>query len=353
MKEKFKSLHIIAKLLIGAAALAAVVGIIVLIVLYANGTIRYVKPAKSTEGKYLMCYFIGNEEGEEQIHMSVSEDGVNFSALNNDKPVITQELGTTGARDPYIIKAQDGSYYIVATDMLARNGWTSNHAITIWHSNDLVTWKDETNIDFRSFPGFENCTRAWAPQVIWDPDANQYMLYLALSTPELMDDNPELYYCYTSDFKTFTQPNLLYKRDGLPCIDGDIVYNKANNKYYLYFKFEESQKIAYVTSSSLTGPYEGEPVVVSYDEGVEGSQMYNINGTDSWIMMMDNYWSHKFVALQTDDFEHFTKLKEKSYDYTASPRHGSVVSITNEEYSKLVSAYGFEHEEENRLITPF
>lgn len=341
------------KIAVGIIAAIFLSVIITLCVLYSNGTIRYVNPVKSTEGKYLMCYFTGNGENEERIHIALSSDGVNFNAINNDEPIITQNQGTGGARDPYIFRAQDGTFYIVATDMKAEQGWTSNHALTIWHSVDLVTWSDEFNLDIRSFRGFESCNRAWAPQVIWNPATHSYMLYFAISTEKEGETNPELYYCLTKNFKSFSEPQLLYKREGVPCIDGDIVFNKANNKYYLYFKYDELQKIAYVTSDSPTGPYTDEPVIVSYYKGVEGSQMYNINSTDTWIMVMDSYFKGEFLALQTDDFEHFSKIKKKKYNYTNTPRHGSVMSITDLEYTKLVAAYGFEFEQENHIITPF
>lgn len=43
--------------------------------------------------KYLFCYFIGNKPKEERIHFAVSDDGYNFTALNNNEPVIIQTKG--------------------------------------------------------------------------------------------------------------------------------------------------------------------------------------------------------------------------------------------------------------------
>jgi hypothetical protein len=43
--------------------------------------------------KYLFCYFTGNEPENESVHFAVSEDGYNFTALNNNEPVIKQTLG--------------------------------------------------------------------------------------------------------------------------------------------------------------------------------------------------------------------------------------------------------------------
>lgn len=325
----------------------------------------YAFPAVSTKDAYLFCYFVGNSPEEQTIHLAVSTDGYNFQALNNNESVIDQKKGTGCVRDPYIFKAVDTEgkdcYYIVATDMDAGLGWTSNHAVVFWKSYDLVNWEDEYILDIRDFEGWEGCNRAWAPQVIFDKQEGKYMLYLALSTwddPEtpLNEDCAQHYYLYTEDFKTFTAPEYLYGRrseevtredgstfTGVQCIDGDMVYNEKDGYYYLYFKEDLTQKIAYVRSKSAKGPYnEGEHEIVSLNYwGVEGSSMYRINGTNSWMMIMDEYGEDSYFPQMTKDFRNFRRVRRAicSFDQL-NPRHGSVVTISMEEYNRLVNAYG-------------
>ena len=74
---------------------------------------EYAKKAVSKFGKYIFCYFVGNGENQERIHLAVSEDGYNFFPLNDNKPVITQQKGKKCVRDPYIFKGQDSCYYII------------------------------------------------------------------------------------------------------------------------------------------------------------------------------------------------------------------------------------------------
>lgn len=305
----------------------------------------YAWPVVSKEGGYLFVYFTGNEPSQEQIHFAVSKDGYNFSGVNNYESVIEHNLGKQSVRDPYILRGQDGCFYIIGTDMKASEGWVSNHALVTWKSEDLVNWTDETIIDIRDFGGeFTGTNRAWAPQAIWDEEKEMYMVYWAHSTWE--NDIAGHYYAYTKDFKTFeTEPKPLYGRweEKIQCIDGDIVYNEDNGYYYLYFKHDETQKIAYVRSKNLTGPYdEEEPVIVSLNWfGVEGSTMYNITGTDKWMMVMDEYGEGHFFSQMTSDFENFRKFRARltSFDHL-SPRHGSVVAITDEEYDRIVDAFG-------------
>lgn len=302
---------------------------------------EYAIPAKSLSGKYLFCHFVGNGPEQERIHFAVSEDGYNFKPINNNEPVIVQTKGKKCVRDPYIMKGQDGNFYIIGTDMKCEEGWTSNHALVTWRSADLVDWTDETIIDIRDFGGeFANTNRAWAPQAIWDESKGSYMVYWANSTAE--NDVAAMYYAYTDDFKTMTKPQLLYAREGIQTIDGDIVYNEENEYYYLYFKHDEDQTIAYVRSKNLSGPYEDAPAVVSLSEhGVEGSSMYKITGTDSWVMIMDEYGKKNFFMQMTNDMENFRAVNPKHYSFNGvRPRHGSVVAITDEEYERLVAAYG-------------
>lgn len=316
----------------------------------------YAIPAISREGAYLFCYFVGNEVNEQTIHLAVSTDGYNFEALNNNEAVITQTKGTGCVRDPYILKGSDENgkecYFIVATDMNALDGWTSNHAIITWRSYDLVNWIDETVIDMRDFEGFETTTRAWAPQAIWDKEKGMYMVYWANSTLE--NDTAGHYYAYTRDFKTFeTEPQVLFGRwnevdeetgevRNVQCIDGDIIYNENDGYYYLYFKEDLTQKIAYVKSKNLTGPYNQDYTICSLNWwGVEGSTMYRINGTNAWMMIMDEYSEGTFFGQMTRDFNKFKRVQRSRYGLDhLRPRHGSVVSITEDEYFRMVDHYG-------------
>ncbi len=326
----------------------------------------YAFNAVSRDGAYLFCYFVGNEPSEQTIHLAVSSDGYNFKALNGNEAVIDQTKGTGCVRDPYIFKAADAEgrqcYYIVATDMDAMQGWTSNHAVIFWKSYDLMTWEDEYVLDIRDFEGWGSCNRAWAPQVIWDAGEGKYMLYLALScwddpATQSNEDMAQHYYLYTEDFRSFTAPEYLYgRRDetvvrddgtsftGVQCIDGDMIYNEKDGKYYLFFKEDLTQKIAYVTSESPTGPFNDDYTICSLNwYGVEGSTMYRINGTNAWMMIMDEYSEGTFFAQMTRDFINYRQVRRATYAVNhLKPRHGSVVSITEDEYFALIDYYGVE-----------
>lgn len=78
---------------------------------------------------YLFAYFEGaaeNRKDEEQLRFAISEDAINWTALNNNQPILNSDdiSQSGGIRDPQILRGEDeDSYYIVATDMsTASNG---------------------------------------------------------------------------------------------------------------------------------------------------------------------------------------------------------------------------------------
>ena len=290
--------------------------------------------------KYLFCYFIGNEPWEERIHFAISGDGLHFTPINNNREIITPTLGKKCVRDPFIVPERDGFYYIIGTNMKSEEGWLSNHALISWKSNDLINWTDETVIDIRDFGNeFADTTRAWAPEALWDENERKYFVYWSNST--IQNDCTAIYYAYTDDFKTLTYPKILFERPGVQTIDADIIRSPLDGLYYMYFKFEESQKIAYVTAKNLRGPYSGAPSVVSLaPTGVEGSNIYHLDGTDRYIMIMDEYGAHRYFAQETKNMRDFTALPKDCYSMDFSPRHGNIIKISDERFNALTEKFG-------------
>ena len=104
---------------------------------------------------YLFVYFTGNGVGEEQVHYAISEDGFNYRALNDNKPIIaSQDISSSGGvRDPHILRSPDGKgFYMVLTDLyVPEMGW-ENRALVMLKSEDLVHW-EHTNVNIpESYP---------------------------------------------------------------------------------------------------------------------------------------------------------------------------------------------------------
>lgn len=287
--------------------------------------------------KYLFCYFTGNLPEEESVHLAVSEDGYNFTALNNNEPVIKQMLGRKCCRDPYIFRDEENVFHIIATDMRCHDGWANNNSMVVWDSDDLVTWKNERIIDFSQFESTKSANRVWAPEIIYDKKKGEYMIYWTHNNAD--DDLDTItWYAYTKDFTTLTtEPEVLFKpKSGMCAIDADII--EYGGKYYLYQADGEKEGICYAVSDNVSGPYfePDENKVSVADTALEGNCIYKILGTDKYVLIADQFKAGGYFMQETTDMIHFTKVERDKFSIEhLRPRHGSVMHITDEEYNRL------------------
>lgn len=291
--------------------------------------------------KYLFCYFTGNLPEEEAVHFAVSTDGYNFEALWGNKPVIKQTLGKKCCRDPYIFRDEEGVFHIIATDMRSRDGWANNNSMVVWDSEDLLNWRNERIIDFSRFESTKAANRVWAPEVIYDKEKGEYMIYW---THNNADDELDTvtWYAYTRDFADITtEPKVLFRpKSGMCAIDADII--EKDGRYYLFQADGEKEAICYAVSDRVSGPYfEPDDNKVSVaDTALEGNCIYKISGTDKYVMIADKFKSGGYFMQESTDLVHFTEVPEDRFSLDhLKPRHGSVLHITDEEYERLIAFY--------------
>lgn len=296
---------------------------------------NFAEPVQTDNGKYLFCYFTGNEPEKERVHFALSDDGYHFVPLNDNKEMIIQTKGTLCMRDPFILRGVDGYFYIIATDMKSSLGWDSNHGMITWKSKDLIHWTDETAIDFRQFESTKNADKIWAPEALYDKEREAYFVYFSAHNKG-SGDPISIWYCYTEDFKLFTSPVQLFSpSNNLDAIDADII--EHNKKFYMSYKDECNKTICQVIADKLTGPYQEYDgnLVACTDRNVEGNCTYNISGTNTYVMIMDMYSDGKYFMQQSDDMIHFTPVHKNDFTLDFNPRHGSMLHITDEEYNRL------------------
>ena len=314
----------------------------------------------ASRNKYLFAYFTGNTKDGEKLRYAVSHDGVNFAPLNKGVPVTTVDVPESGEgldvyptgtqtsawstghiRDPYVFRAQDGSFYVLATDLDTQlHGFGNNSKMLVWHLNSLadIDTIEPWAIDVTGMFGAGWVYRAWAPQAIWDPVAEEYMLYFAEQDDK--HSGTVMYYVYTSDFKSFsTEPKRLVNYGDADNIDGDITYNPSDHLYYLWYKNENTSTLGYATSPNCCGPYTNTKAIQAND-GLEGCQVHQL--TDgSYILLADAYGAGYFKVYPSDTLDGFSddNILDSDINYL-SPRHGSVVRITTDEFNALVDKFG-------------
>jgi len=288
---------------------------------------------------YLFAYFLGNAPEQEQLSYAVSVDGYNFKALNGGKAVWKSSVGTGCLRDPYIFRGQDGFYYLLATDMKSSLGWNSNRNLLSAKSVDLIHWFSVSSLEIANkYPLMNGADRAWAPQAIYDPEKQSYMIYFAARVPG-RDDRTIMYYAYSKDMtKLDTNPELLFApANGNDAIDSDIIFQ--NNKYYMYYKNETNKRIYLATADHANGPYKEIKQISEGNIGVEGPNIYKLNNSNKWLLMSDAYGNGYYVMQETTDLVNFKTVNRNGYSFNFTPRHGYVIPITASQYNSLLAAY--------------
>lgn len=295
------------------------------------------------QSAYLFVYFTGNRMSEEAVRMAVSLDGYNYKALNGNQPVLDSRVisSTGGVRDPHILRCEDGkTFYMVVTDMVSGNGWSSNRAMILLKSKDLVHWTSNIVNIQKKYPNQEDLKRVWAPQTIYDREAGKYMVYWSMQH----GNGPDIiYYAYAN--KDFTdiegEPKPLFLPENKKsCIDGDIIYK--DGLYHLFYKTEgNGNGIKKATTSSLTSGQwtESDDYKQQTKDPVEGSGIFPLVGSDKYILMYDVYTKGKYQFTESSDLEHF-KVIDHAISMDFHPRHGTVMPITPKELKRLFNAYG-------------
>lgn len=293
---------------------------------------------------YLFTYFNSNAPQDEQICYAISDDGFNFTPLNNGNPVISSDTIaiTQCVRDPHILRCEDGkTFYMVATDMKSSLGWASNRGMVLLKSTDLINWQ-HTAINFptRYTKRWKNVTRVWAPETIYDHKAGKYMVFYSLLSSDGGYD--KIYYQYAN--KDFTdlegEPQYLFD-GGSATIDGDIVYNEADQLYHLFYKNEAGRGIYQATAKQLTDKWQKIPGNVEQTkESVEGIGVCKSLDGKSWIIMYDCYGNGHYQFCKSDDLKTFQFVQNTKTKGKFTPRHGTIIPITQAEKDRLLEHFG-------------
>lgn len=312
-------------------------------------------PGEDEMGAYVMVY---HKDCDHSLHMALSPDGYNWTALNDDKPVISGDTIAMqhGIRDPHIFRGPDGGFYLAMTDLNiwgskeaaereghkdvpvyrntewerdgAKYGWGNNRGLVLMKSFDLIHWT-RTNLDFSRLlcptgvtdmhghpvPWSEvGCV--WAPETVYDHEAGKLLVHF---TTRMKTGVTMIYYVYMNDDFTemLSEPKLLFEapmnKDGVPqygVIDSDII--KVGETYHLFYVSHQGiATVKHATSRCITEPYvmddkydDGEP------QGHEAPNCWKRTGKDEWVVMFDNYCRrpHNFGFVETGDFQTFRTI---------------------------------------------
>jgi len=303
---------------------------------------------------YLFAYFTGEATADgEQIRYALSrgDDPLHWRELNQGRPVLTSTIGEQGLRDPFLIRSPEGDrFFLIATDLRmyenSSGSWDEvqrhgSRSIMIWESADLVHWSDQRLVEVAP----ADAGNAWAPEACYDPDLGAYVVFWA-SKRHGSTYNTMLY-ATTEDFRTFSEPQL-WNDPGHSVIDSTVVRHEGT--YYRftkderdpdsgspYAKFITVEKSTRLTSTTYAFLAEG--IGSGTTEHGEGPVVFKSNTGDKWYLFIDEYGGRGYVPFETTDLESGRWTACTAYQLPASPRHGTVLPVTREEYDRLLAAY--------------
>ncbi|MDQ1033050.1 hypothetical protein QF035_010632 [Streptomyces umbrinus] len=306
--------------------------------------------AAAADPGYLMAHFIGEGATGQQIYFSHSADGLHWSDLNGGGMALRSTVGTRGVRDPALVRSPDGSkYWIIATDLCIDCGQTWSQSINdgsrnlvVWESTDLVNWSQPRLLNVAgAIPDGRN---AWAPEAIWNPATNDYILYWATNKPLNGATKHRIYYARTSDFRSITTPQVYIERPGTQeIIDTQIVEMPSGVGDYRYVRASGDGQITLEGSNSILGTWTNLGNLSGIGltgSQVEGPMWMKFRDRNEWTLYLDQYASGRgyMPVTTTNPSASGTYKLPASGSYNlggTKKRHGSILNLTAAEESRV------------------
>jgi len=329
---------------------------------------------------YMFAYFEGETTPDgESIYFGASQgnDPTRWSDLNDGDPVLTSSFGEKGLRDPFVVRSPEGDkFYLLATDLKIYGGNNFSDAqesgsryLEVWESTDLVHWSDQRHVKVSS----DYAGNTWAPEAYYDEDLGSYVVYWASNLYDTTDTAGRDYrtsynrmmYATTRDFVTFSEPQpwIDVKRGtGLGMIDstvikdGDTFYRFTKDEAYMIPREERSTDLLATVSGALptttstpgwqlvkekVGLNQPNPWGGTFTGG-EGPTIFKSNTEDRWYLFIDQPSYHGgqgYLAFTSTDLDSGSWTSVPTAQLPSSPRHGTVLPVTQAEYERLLGAY--------------
>jgi beta-galactosidase GanA len=301
-----------------------------------------VAPAAKAERTFLMSAFMATSQ--DRLSLFTSNDGVTFTSLGSEVYQPPKDL----LRDPSIVRAADGLYYIAYT-----TNW-SGSTFGIARSADLKNWTHLADVPVK-LPGVTN---VWAPEWFREADGS---LKLVVSLSRGGTAGPFAAYAMKAldgSLSRFSEPVPLR---GLENNFIDTFVIRHEGRYVAFTKNETTKFIELATAPSLEGPWTLEKTGdwAGWGGPSEGPALVPIKGVDGkpgWRIYFDDYttqrywYSDSFDGLQTwtpkkelggvsGSVRHFTVIAEDTVqlERATAPKH-KPKSIAWDRHSLIIDA---------------
>lgn len=309
---------------------------------------------------YLLVHFVEDPDGYgEQVYFSLSagDDPCSWVRLNRGAPVLRSSVGTTGIRDPYIVRGAD-AFFIIATDLRIYGGddagwdaWTrhGSRSILVWTSADLVTWSEPWSLEVAP----PEAGMAWAPEAVFDPDRGEFcvfwssMLYATDDPEHRTDSYSRVLAAWTPDFRQLGPRRVMIDR-GVSVIDTTVlVQDGVVHRVSKQESFEPgSDRVYHETGSGLlSDDYRTVARQIGADvyDRLEAPLIFKDHHEDVWYLFVDQYSQRPqgYVGYRTTDVTHgrWEAIPREEFHMPPDTKHGGVLPLRGDEWDRLRAAY--------------
>ncbi|KAL4876455.1 hypothetical protein BJY04DRAFT_142578 [Aspergillus karnatakaensis] len=306
------------------------------------------KKADPAKAGYLAVYWTTEDESV-YFSLSSNEDPLGFQSINGGEAVISPTLGTKAIRDTTIIEGRgedEGKYYIIGTDLdidttnwdaATRNG---SRALFVWESEDLINWTGERLVTVED----ERAGMAWAPDAVWDEEQGQYFVHWA--TQLYSEDDPKhtgeptlinsLRYAYTSDFKTFTEPQTYISLAPETAIDLSFIQVDESTLVRFYVDGASTTPIQDISTGGLFGEWTPLDGTIEDSASFEGAYPFwdNVEKGKAYLLCDRVGGNPGVESWESTDVTSGNWVRNNEHDLRFM-RHLSVLAVTQEQYDAL------------------
>lgn len=339
---------------------------------------------------YVLVHFRQEPHGYgERIYMDVSDgdDPRRWLPVNGGEPILESHIGTTGVRDPHIVRNPvTGIWTIIATDLRVFGGergtehggnwyeW-SHHGSTsliIWQSADLVHWSEPHMLDMALRPDGTRMElgMAWACECLWVPDyypqgheggRGAFVLYW--SSKVFADDDPrhadqsvvdQVLWGVTTDFTQSTyEYGGVFVSTGGDCIDTTMIQRPLPDggvRTYRITKDNGFGKGLWMDSTDARRWWQEDARWTrvqtnigdeySTGKGLEGPAVFvahpDERGRRLWYLLVDVIAEVGYRPMVSEDLDQgWLPLDDPGFSLRERTKHGGVASLIRDEYERL------------------
>jgi hypothetical protein len=309
---------------------------------------------------YLLVHFVEDPEGHgEQVYFSLSggDDPCAWTRLNGGQPVLGSDLGTTGVRDPYVVRGAD-EFFIIATDLRIYGGdgagWDAwrrhgSRDVIVWRSTDLVTWSEPWSLEVAP----PRAGMAWAPEALYDTDRGEFLVFWssALYDEEDRDHRGAAYSrvlaAWTPDFRGLGAPRMLIDR-GTDVIDTTMLIEDGSvHRISKQESFSaDSDRIFHEIGPEIfSDEYRMVATRIGADlhDKLEAPLLFRDHHDDIWFLFLDQY-GHRpqgYVGFRTTDLTsgRWEPIPPDEFRMPPNTKHGGVLPLCGNEWRRLREMY--------------